>query len=91
MNERIETIILISCLHFDCHPDEFFSKSRTRKSPYARSAAAILIRKHTTLTVTEIAKLMNRTHMTIWSGINRVCVLIDDELNVLLEKYARLG
>jgi len=88
MNTKVETIILISCLHFDCHPNEFFSNSKTRKSTYARASAACIIRKYTTMTLSEIAKLFNRTHMTIWAGINRVSNIIDNDIKHIEQRVS---
>jgi len=91
MNSKVETIILISCLYFDCHPNEFFSNSKTRKSTYARASAASMIRKYTTMTLSEIAKLFNRTHMTIWAAVNRVSNIIYNDISNIEQAIRKQG
>lgn len=89
MEERIETIILLCCLHFDVQPEEFFSKSHTRKSAYARAAAVTILRKHTPKTVKEIGRLMNRTHATVISGSKAIGHIISREIDFIEEKFKR--
>jgi len=88
MKDKIETIILISCLHFDCKPDQFFSPSRERKATYARTAAAVLIRKHTTMTLNEIGRLFNRSRENIWACVNRVSQIIDEDVELIESKVS---
>jgi len=88
MKDKIETIILISCLHFDCKPDQFFSKSRERKATYARTAAAVMIRKYTTMTQNEIGKLFNLSRENIWTYVNRVSQIIYEDVELIESKVS---
>lgn len=91
MEERIETIILLCCLHFDVQPQEFFSKSHTRKSAYARTSAVILMRYYTTKTVKEIAQLVKRSHPTVITNATTMSHLISKEIDLIENKFKRLA
>ncbi len=91
MEEKIETIALLCCLHFDVRPEEFFSKSHTRMSAYARVAFTILMRKYTNKTVVDIGRIVNRTHATLITGASSIQHIISSDIEIIESKYKRLA
>ena len=91
MEERIETIVILSCLYFNSTPQEFFSATKDRRHAYARAAAATLIRRFTTLTVKEIGLRMGRTHATVLTWTNSMSHMLATEIESIENKFKRVA
>ena len=65
----IERIVEVVCRTFVLSPTQLASKSRKRHIVLARNTAFFLARRHTNLSLKDIADRFNRTHSTVIKGI----------------------
>lgn len=65
----LERIVEVVCRTFTLSPTQLASKSRKRQIVLARNTAFFLARKHTRLSLKDIADRFNRTHSTVIKGI----------------------
>jgi chromosomal replication initiator protein len=65
----LERIVEMVCRTFILSPTQLASKSRKRHIVLARNTAFFLARKHTQLSLKDIADRFNRTHSTVIKGI----------------------
>jgi len=80
--KNVEDIISIVCDEFELTDAEIKSKHRHRRLSEARSVAIFLIRKHTTFSLFETARLFGgRDHTTAMHSLKRVQDLIATEPN----------
>lgn len=83
MKKKIECILELVCIHYNCSLDDLYDLSRTRTFVQARYTAMYFIRKYVKLSYDEIAEVFyNGTralhhHTTIMHGIRTVNNYID--------------
>lgn len=89
----LDLIVDVVAEHYNATSAEIFSNNRSRNIAYPRQICMYLIRKLTSLSLTDIGRMMgNRDHSTILHGISKIekdllkSVTLQNTIDVLIKK-----